>query len=170
MNTEVRTFAPDYAKDEEVKRQRVVASECVVCASVLASAERQSWWFRCDREQLGPKVCTVLAHWPYFESVEARLVAEGLTKCIRKGWRLTRPNVARMMPPECEEWLDHPDFSDTNAIPLSCAESEAMRLLPTYRNKRLIEVVSRMHGMMKEKPDKARELCMDLKLKLEEQL
>ncbi len=146
----------------------MVASENTVCASVLACAERQSWWYFRDRDTLGPNVCTVLAHWPYFESVEAGIVAAGLTRCIRKGWRLTRANVGRVMTAEEGEWLTHPDFSDTNAIPLSCAESEAMRLLPHYRNKRLIEVVSRMHGMMIDRPDKAPTFALDLKLQLQE--
>ncbi len=155
----MNTYAPDYAKDEEATRCKVAESECVVVASVLTYPHERP---------VPPAVCSVIAFHEYFESVEAHLVAEAILKAQNKGWRPTRLNVGRLLTEELRGWMRHPTFSENNALPLSCAESEAMWLLPRYRNKRLIAVVARMHGMMIERPDKAQQLALDLRLQLED--
>jgi hypothetical protein len=152
-----RTFAPDYARDEQVKLRRIADDECVVVASVL-----------CDpHTRPGPHISSFLAFNEYFESVVAREVAEAILKCNAKGWRTVRSNVGRLMPLD-REWMNHPIFSESNALPLSSAEGWAMGLLKHYQNKRLIAVVARMHGMMIDRPDKAPTFALDLKLQLQE--
>ncbi len=153
-----RTFAPDYARDEQVKLRRIADDECVMVASVL-----------CDpHTRPGPNISSFLAFNEYFESVESRLVADAILKCQAKGWRTVRSNVGRLMSDEYKKWLDHPMFNENNALPLSSAEGWAMGLLKHYQNKRLIAVVARMHGMMIDRPDKAPTFALDLKLQLQE--
>ncbi len=131
--------------------------ECIVVASVLSSPEAKP----------GPNVCTVLAHWPYFESPEASKVAEAVTVCIRKGWATHRKTVMKLAG-VYKEWTNHPMFSDHNALPLSCAESAALELIPVYRNKRIVELVGRHYQQMIDKPEKTREISLALRLALED--
>src|SRR5512138_1547847 len=97
-----------------------IQKEQVVCASIMDY----------PGAKLSPALCTVIAYWPMFDSVEASKVGEGIAKCLDKGWRPAPRLVALNLEPQYKHWTRHPVFKDS--LPLSCAESVALDLLPHY--------------------------------------
>ena len=130
-------------------------TECVVVASVLTNGGKP-----------GPCVCTALAFWELFESPEASKLAEAIFKVQTRGQVASLPMVKAHLKPEWRKWIDHPVFRE--GLPLGLAEVEAKWILPHYHNKRLIALVGDIYSRMMNKPESARGLALDLKLKLEE--
>ena len=134
----------------------IIQEEQALVASVMES----------PGERLSHNICTALAYWPFYDSVEASKVAEGVAKCLDKGWRPTPRIVAITLEPQYKHWTNHKIFKD--ALPLSCAESLALHLIPHYANKRLIGVVAQAYEQMLTKPESARAVARQLKVNLEE--
>lgn len=133
--------------------------EYTVCASFL--------WEPQPAPKPGPNLCTAIAFAPtYWESPEASKVADGIGKCMRKGWRVTPKNVGRLLEKDYAPWLSHKSFSDRNALPFSVVEHEAYNLVRHYNDKRLIGVVATYYQKMIDKPEAARQLATDLGLNL----
>lgn len=144
----------NYVRDDTIKR-----IEYLVCASFL--------WEPQPAPKPGPNLCTAIAFAPtYWDSPEAAKVAEAIGGCIRRGWRTTPSNVERLLTPEFQAWVEHPVFGERAALPFSCAEVEAYKLLRHYNNKRLISVVASSYQKMIDKPEHAQVLAMDLRLGL----
>jgi hypothetical protein len=135
----------------------IIATEQLIVASVLSSE---------THDKPGTCVCTALAYWPYWESPEASKLAEGITKCIHKGWRLKPKNIKVLLEPDYKPWVDHPIFGPNKGLPFSCVEGEARALLPHYKSKRITEIVGRAHTDMLAKPEAARTIALSLKLQL----
>ena len=131
--------------------------ECVLVGSVLEN----------PTAKLGPNICTALAYAPeYWDSVEAAKVAEGINKCIRDR-RPTHPSLVKWgtLDREYRDWVDHPMFKDT--LPLSCMEPDAIRLVERYHCKRIVAAIAKAYEKLIDKPELAKEVGLDLKLKLE---
>ena len=129
--------------------------ECVLVSTILDNPTAK--W--------GPNVCTCLAYAPEFwDSVEARIVAEGINK-VRKT-RPTHPVVVKQhVPPECMDWLYHPMFKDT--LPPSCIEHEVFPLIERYHSKRIVNTIANAYQQLIDKPELAREVGRELVVKLE---
>ncbi len=128
-------------------------SECIVVASVLCEPHGKP----------GPATSTVLAFWPWFDSPEASKLAEGVVACAKRGWRTTPKNVARMVPSDFKDWVNHPTFGEFNALPLSCCEVAAKPLVKRYHDRRLVEAIGNAYSKATEHPEKVREIAHDLK-------
>jgi len=129
----------------------IIATEQLIVASVLSSE---------THDKPGTCLCTALAYWPYWDSPEASKLAEGITKCIHKGWRLKPKNVKLHLGPDFKRWVDHPTFSQ--GLPYSCVEDEARQLLPHYRNKRIVQIVGRAYQTLIDHPDSAQAVAQSL--------
>ena len=130
--------------------------ECVLVSSCLDN----------PTAKLGPNICTALAYAPEFwDSVEARILASGINKAIREG-RPTHPTIVRRnVLSAYRDWVDHPMFKD--GLPLSCMEPEALLLVERYHNKRIVATIAQAYEKLIDKPELAKEVGFDLKLKLE---
>lgn len=142
-----------------ITKQEATRLECVLISSVLEN----------PTAKFGPNICTALAYAPKFwDSVEAAKVAEGINVAMRND-RPTHPIVVRSyVEPDFQQWMDHPMFKD--GLPLSCVEPEAIRLVERYHNKRIVATIANAYEKLIDKPQLAKELGMDLKLKLEDYL
>lgn len=130
--------------------------ECVLVSTILDNPTTK--W--------GPNVCTCLAYAPEFwDSVEARIVAEGINKVIREG-RPTHPAVVKgKLLTGYQDFLNHPMFKD--ALPLSCIEHEVFPLIERYHNKRIVNTIATAYQQLIDKPELARGVGLDLKIHLE---
>ena len=130
--------------------------ECILVSSCLDN----------PTARFGPNICTALAYAPEFwDSVEAGKLAEAINKIIRQG-RPTHPMVVRgKLETQYVEWVNHNVFKD--ALPLSCMEPEALRLVERYHNKRIVATIARAYEKLIDKPELAKEVGPDLVLKLQ---
>ena len=130
--------------------------ECVLCSSILDE----------PTATLGPNVCVALAYAPEFwESPEAAQVALGINSAISHRRPTHRVVVGMLMDQEYREWLKHPDFN--SGMPLSCVEHAIKDLITRYHHKRIVATIARAYEKLIDKPELAREVGFDLKLKLE---
>lgn len=130
--------------------------ECVLVSSVLEN----------PTARFGPYICTALAYAPdYWDSVEARVLAEAINKAIREG-RPTHPTVVkRNLISAYRDWVDHPMFKD--ALPLSSMEPEALLLVERYHTKRIVTTIANAYQKLIDKPELAKEVGRELVVKLE---
>lgn len=141
---------------DECSRSR--EREVSVVATVLAN----------PTAKLPPNICTALAYAPeYWDSVEAREVAMG----IKDAMEWNRPTHKRVvwgyMRAEYRDWLNHPDFNTDLPLPMDLAEYEATSLVQRYAQKRIVNYIANAYQEVLDRPEKARVVALDLKLKLE---
>ena len=133
-----------------------VELECVLVASVFENPTIKP----------GPNMSTALAYAPdYWDSVEAGIVAGGIREATKRGRPTHRKVVEFILNPLYRGWLNHPMFKE--GLPLSCIEPEAMKLVRRYHCKRIVATIQKAAEALIDHPEKARQVGMDLKLKLE---
>jgi hypothetical protein len=116
----------------------------------------------------GPNVSTALAYAPdYWESVEARDIAQRIVMCHVKGVEPSPGAVKKINGWIHVTWINHPTFSSSNSLPMSCAETVAGELLPGYRDKQIRKTIGDAWEKLQRTPEKAKEVAATLKHQLE---
>ncbi len=134
-----------------------IEKECVLIASIFDN----------PTGRFGESLCTALAHWEWWESVEAKLLAEAIRECLDDQKVPSRSFVRAKLPRDLGDWPFNPVFGPDNALSLELADHEAASLLPIYRNKRIAGVIARAHGVIVDNPESAERVAKTLVLALE---
>lgn len=136
--------------------EQSVELECTLVASL----------FDYPTEKPGPNMSMAIGFAPEFwESVEAGFVANGIKEAMNRGRPTYRKAVEFLLNPLYRPWVNHPMFSQ--GLPFSCMEQDCEMLVRHYHDKRIHLEIQKAAEVLIDHPEKAREVGMDLKLKLE---
>jgi hypothetical protein len=129
-----------------------ITKECVLVASIFDN----------PTGKFGASLCTALAHWEWWESVECKILAQAIVTCMDKQKIPSRSFVRPQLREDYRDWPFHPMFGATNALSLELADHEAASLLPIYRNKRIVGAINKAYSDTLEHPEKARAIAASL--------